>query len=56
MIALIYIIKHSREQMSNIAHDMSKYMDEANIIHSNILLCKTQYVIETENYCDQMKP
>ena len=54
--SLIYIVKHSRHELSNAVCELSKFMDEANMSHYKYLLCKTKYTIDTTKYWYQIKP
>ena len=54
--SLLYLVKQSRTELSNAVRELSTCMDEANMIHYKFLLPAIKYVIDTKDYCYQMKP
>ena len=53
---LLYLVKHSRCELSNTVHELSKWLDKANMSHYKALLRSIKYAIDTKQYCYQMKP
>ena len=53
--SLLYLVKHSGPKLSNMVCELSKCIDEANIIHYKALLCAIKYLVDMKGYCYQMK-
>ena len=53
---LLYLVKHSRTELSKTVRERSKCMDESNMSHYKALLRTIKYVIYTKYYFYQMKP
>jgi hypothetical protein len=53
---LLYLVKHSRPDISNAVRELSKVADGATQAHWNALLRTIKYVIDTENFCLKMTP
>ena len=52
---LLYLVNHSRPELSNAVRELSKCMNETNMSHYKALLSEIKYVIDTKYYCYQMK-
>ena len=48
---LLYLVKHSQPKLSNAVREISKCMDNANMIHYKDILRAINYVIDTKDYC-----
>jgi hypothetical protein len=48
--SLLYLVKHSRPDLSNCVQELSKVMDQANIKYWNSLIRAIKYVKETKEY------
>ena len=44
--SLLYLVKHSRPQLSNAVRELSKCMYKANTSHYNSLICAIKYVMD----------
>ena len=44
--SLIYLVRHSRPELSNTVCELSKFMDEANMSHYKSLLCAMKYIFD----------
>ena len=53
--SLLYLVKHSRPNLSNVVHELSKFMGKSNPIHYKVILCAIKYIIYTKYYCYHMK-
>ena len=49
--SLLYLVKHSRPELSTAVRELSKCMGEANMSHYKALLRAIKYVIDTKDYC-----
>ena len=47
--SLLYILKHSRPELSNAVRELSKYMDKANMINCKAILGAIIYLIDKNN-------
>jgi hypothetical protein len=54
--SLLYLVKHSRPDLSNAVRELSKTMDEANNKHWKALLRAIKYVKQTKNYRLNLTP
>ena len=54
--SILYLVKHSRPELSNVLLELSKCMDEANMSHYKVFLHAIKYTIDTKSYCYHMKP
>jgi hypothetical protein len=53
---LLYLVKHSRPDLSNSVRELSKMMDLANEAHKRALLRTIKYVLDTKNLYLNLKP
>jgi hypothetical protein len=53
---LLYLIKHSRPDLSNAVRELTKVMDGATEAHWKMMLRVIKYVIDTEYLCLKMSP
>ena len=53
---LLYLVNHSRPELSNTVRELSKRAEESNMSHNKAILHSTKYVIGAKYYCYQMKP
>jgi hypothetical protein len=53
---LLYLVKHSRPEISNAVRELSKVCDGANLNHWKCLMRTIQYVISTQDIGLQIKP
>jgi hypothetical protein len=53
---LLYLVKHSRPDISNATRELSKVGDGATLAHWNQLLRAIKYTISTKNKALKMKP
>ena len=53
---LLYLVKNSQTKLTNAVHELSKCMDEENMIYYKDLLRAINEVIYTKDCCYQMKP
>ena len=49
--SLLYLVKHSRPELSNAVRELYKCMDKASMSHYKSLICEIKYVIDTKYYC-----
>ena len=47
---LLYLVKHSRPDLSNAVRELSKVMDGANASHMKALICAVKFVELTKDY------
>jgi Reverse transcriptase (RNA-dependent DNA polymerase) len=52
---LLYLIKHSRPDISNATRELAKVMDGAGEAHLKMLFCTIKYVVDTKNRALYMK-
>jgi hypothetical protein len=52
----LYLVKRSRHDTFNAVRELSTVADRATQAHWNALLMVIKYVLDTENYCVNMKP
>ena len=50
LLSLLYLVKHSRPELSNAVRDLSKYMYEANTSHHKAPQCTIKELIDTKKY------
>ena len=48
---LLYLIKHSRPDLSNAVRELSKCMDKATMGTFQEMLCVIKFVLDTKNFC-----
>jgi hypothetical protein len=53
---MLYLVKHSRPDISNAVRELSKVADGATQAHWNALLRTIKYVLDTENHCLKVQP
>ena len=53
---LLYLVKHSRPEISNAVRELAKVMDGASLAHVKYLLRAIKYVIDTKDHVLAMKP
>jgi hypothetical protein len=53
---VLYLVKHSRLDISNAVRELSKEADRANLAHWKALLRAIKYVLDTEIWALQIKP
>jgi hypothetical protein len=53
---LLYLVKHSRPEISNAVRELSKVGDGATLSHWQALMRTIKYVIDTENRAIKIKP
>ena len=47
--SLLYLLKHSRTDLLNSVHELTKVMDRANKAHQKMLYCVIKHVQDTKN-------
>ena len=53
---LVYLVKHSRTELSNAVCERSKCMYETNMSHYKARLCTIKHLVDKKYYFYQMKP
>ena len=53
---LLYLIKHSRPDISNAVRELSKVSDGATLAHWKALTRAIKYTVDTKDYALKMKP
>ena len=53
---LLYLVRHSQPELSNVVRELFKCMDEAKMSHYKALLIAIKYVIDKKYYFYQIKP
>ena len=54
--SLLYLVKHSQPELSNVVRKISKCMDKQNMSHYKDLIRVIKYTMDKKYYCYQMKP
>ena len=54
--SLICLVKHSRPKLSNVVHELYKFMDRANMSPYKALLLVIKYLLDTKYHIYQINP
>ena len=54
--SLLHLLNHSRPELSNTVRELSQFMDKANMSHCLSHIRAIKYIIDTKDYCYQIKP
>ena len=53
--SLLYLVKHSCTELSNAVRELYKFMNKSKMSHYKALLRAINYIMDTKDYCYQMK-